>query len=72
MWIEGPAKVVLIGDGTHGTHEFYAHRANLTERLISEKGFSAVAIEADWPDAACANRCVPLSLKKKTRRNMDS
>ncbi|KAA8910681.1 hypothetical protein FN846DRAFT_938175 [Sphaerosporella brunnea] len=54
----GPAKVVLIGDATHGTHEFYAHRANLTERLVHEKGFSAVALEADWPDVACANRWV--------------
>ncbi|KAA8895954.1 hypothetical protein FN846DRAFT_817669 [Sphaerosporella brunnea] len=54
----GPAKVVLIGDSTHGTHDFYAHRANLTERLIEEKGFLAVALEADWPDAACANRWV--------------
>jgi hypothetical protein len=65
LWIEGSAKIVLIGDGTHGTHEFYAHRANLTERLISEKGFSAVAIEADWPDAACANRFVSSKKKEK-------
>ncbi|TFK83604.1 hypothetical protein K466DRAFT_589596 [Polyporus arcularius HHB13444] len=47
----GEAQVVLIGDASHGTYEFYAHRANITKRLIEEKGFTAVAIEADWPDA---------------------
>ncbi|EIW64831.1 uncharacterized protein TRAVEDRAFT_42244 [Trametes versicolor FP-101664 SS1] len=51
----GDAQVVLIGDGSHGTYEFYAHRANLTKRLIGEKGFTAVAVEADWPDALRIN-----------------
>ena len=46
----------MIGDGTHGTDEFYAHRDNLTHRLIEEKGFTAVAVEADWPDAFRINR----------------
>ena len=49
---------MLIGDGSHGTYEFYAHRANITQRLIEEKGFTAVAVEADWPDAFRVNRCV--------------
>lgn len=48
----GDARVVLIGESTHGTSEFYRTRARITERLIAENGFSFVAIEADWPDAA--------------------
>lgn len=52
----GDAEVVLIGDGSHGTYESYAHRANITKRLIEEKGFTAVAVEADWPDAFRVNR----------------
>jgi erythromycin esterase-like protein/predicted phosphoribosyltransferase len=52
------ARVVLIGEASHGTHEFYAERAELTKRLIQEKGFSAVAVEADWPDAYRVNRFV--------------
>jgi len=47
----GDARLVLIGEASHGTHEFYAERARITRRLIEEKGFSAVAAEADWPDA---------------------
>jgi erythromycin esterase-like protein/predicted phosphoribosyltransferase len=54
----GDARLVLIGDATHGTHEFYATRARMTQRLIEEKGFHAVAIEADWPDAYRVNRYV--------------
>ena len=54
----GDAKLVLIGEATHGTHEFYRQRALLTKRLIEEKGFTAVAVEADWPDAYRANRWV--------------
>jgi erythromycin esterase-like protein len=54
----GTAPVVLIGEGSHGTHEFYRIRAQLTKRLIMEKGFRAVAVEADWPDAYRVNRYV--------------
>ena len=46
----------MIGDGTHGTYEFYAHRANITHRLIEERGFTGIAVEADWPDAFRINR----------------
>ena len=53
----GDAQIVLIGDGSHGTYEFYAHRANITKRLLEEKGFSVIAVEADWPDAFRVNRC---------------
>lgn len=48
----GDARVVLIGEASHGTSEFYTMRARITRRLIEEKGFAIVAAEADWPDAA--------------------
>ena len=48
----GDARVVLIGEASHGTSEFYRMRARITQRLIEEKGFNIVAAEADWPDAA--------------------
>jgi erythromycin esterase-like protein len=54
----GDARFVLIGEASHGTHEFYAMRAELTRRLIEEKGFAAVIVEADWPDAYSVNRYV--------------
>jgi erythromycin esterase-like protein len=54
----GDARCVLVGEATHGTHEFYRLRAQLTKRLVTEKGFCAVAAEADWPDAYRANRFV--------------
>lgn len=54
----GDARFVLLGEATHGTHEFYEERARITQRLIAEKGFTAVAAEADWPDAYRVNRFV--------------
>jgi len=54
----GNARFVLIGEATHGTHEFYSERATITKRLIAEKGFSILAIEADWPDSARVHRYV--------------
>jgi erythromycin esterase-like protein len=54
----GEARFVLIGEASHGTHEFYRIRAEITKRLIRDKGFSAVAVEADWPDAYRVNRFV--------------
>ena len=54
----GRARFVLIGEASHGTHEFYRERAAITRRLITEKGFNAVAVEADWPDAYRVNRYV--------------
>ncbi len=54
----GDARFVLLGEATHGTHEFYEERARITRRLIEEKGFHAVAVEADWPDAYRVNRYV--------------
>ena len=52
------ARFVLIGEASHGTHEFYRVRAELTKRLIAEWGFAGVAIEGDWPDAYRVNRFV--------------
>ena len=52
----GPARFALLGEASHGTHEFYRERAEITKRLITEKGFTAVAVEADWPDAWRVNR----------------
>jgi erythromycin esterase-like protein len=54
----GDARFVLLGEATHGSHQFYARRAQITQRLIQEKGFAAVALEADWPDAQRVNRHV--------------
>jgi erythromycin esterase-like protein len=54
----GDARVVLLGEASHGTHEFYRERMRITRRLIAEKAFSVVAVEADWPDAYRVNRWV--------------
>ena len=52
------ARVVLLGEASHGTSEFYRARAAITRRLIEEHGFTIVAVEADWPDAATIDRYV--------------
>lgn len=54
----GDATVVLLGEASHGTRDFYAARAEITRRLIEQRGFSAVTIEGDWPDAYRVNRYV--------------
>lgn len=54
----GDARFVLLGEASHGTHDFYRARAQITQQLIEEKGFTAVAIEGDWPDAYRVNRYV--------------
>src|SRR5688572_24599619 len=54
----GDRRFVLLGEASHGTYEFYDHWARITQRLITEKGFHAVAVEADWPDAYRVNRYV--------------
>jgi erythromycin esterase-like protein len=54
----GDARIVLLGEASHGTHEFYRERARITKRLIDELGFVAVAVEGDWPDAYRVNRYV--------------
>src|SRR4051812_20336383 len=54
----GDAKYVLLGEASHGTHEFYKARAEITKRLITEKNFTVIAWEADWPDALRVNRYI--------------
>jgi len=58
MDVVGDARFALLGEASHGTHEFYRERAEITKRLIMEKGVTAVAVEADWPDAYRVNRYV--------------
>jgi len=54
----GDRSIVMLGEATHGTHEFYTERARITARLIDERGFTAVAVEGDWPDAYRVHRYV--------------
>jgi erythromycin esterase-like protein len=56
----GDARIVAVGEASHGTHEYYAWRATLTSRLIEERGFGLVAVEGDWPDCARVDRSVRL------------
>jgi erythromycin esterase-like protein len=56
----GGARVVAIGEASHGTSEYYAWRAALTRRLVQEHGFGLVAVEGDWPDCYRVNRSVRL------------
>jgi len=58
MKLVGNSRFTLLGEASHGTHEFYNKRAQITQWLIKEKGYSAVAVEADWPDAHRVNRYV--------------
>jgi erythromycin esterase-like protein len=58
MKMIGDARFVLLGEATHGTHEFYRERARISRRLIEEKGFDAIVLEADWTDAYRANEFV--------------
>lgn len=54
----GNSKYVLLGEASHGTHEYYTWRAKISKRLIEEKGFSFVAVEGDWPDCYRLNRYI--------------
>ena len=54
----GDSRYVLLGEASHGTSEFYAWRARITQRLMDEKGFSFMAVEGDWPDCYRVNRYV--------------
>jgi len=66
MDVVGDASFVLIGEASHGTHQFYKNRAEITKRLIAEKGFTAVAVEADFPDAYRVNRYVRCESKDRS------
>src|SRR5438046_3057885 len=54
----GDAHLVLLGEASHGTAEFYTWRTRISQRLIEEKGFSFLAVEGDWPDCYRVNRYV--------------
>jgi erythromycin esterase-like protein len=58
MALIGDARFRAARRASHGTHEFYCERARITQRLIDEKGFRGVAVEADWPDAYRVSRYV--------------
>lgn len=60
------ARLVLIGEASHGTQEFYVERARITRRLIEELGFTGVAIEGDWPDTYRAHRFVKGHVRDRT------
>lgn len=61
------ARFVLLGEASHGTHEFYRECVEITKRLIAEGGCTAVAVEADWPDAYRVNRYVRGSRRREPR-----
>src|SRR5262249_49907799 len=54
----GNAKVVMLGESSHGTHEYYDWRAAISRRLIKQKGFRFIAVEGDWPDCFRVNRFI--------------
>src|SRR5215204_1222175 len=54
----GEASYVLLGEASHGTHEYYTWRTAISKRLIEERGFSFIAVEGDWPDCYSINRYV--------------
>src|SRR5436190_16615994 len=54
----GNAKYVLLGEASHGTHEYYVLRTQISKKLIEEKSFSFIAVEGDWPDCYRVNRFV--------------
>lgn len=54
----GDAEIVMLGEATHGTSEFYKIRTSITQRLIQEKGFVCLAVEGDWPSAQAVNRYI--------------
>lgn len=65
----GDAQIVLLGESTHGTSEYYSARAQLTKKLIEEKGFTVIAVEADWPPAFEINRYIKSYPDKATSTN---
>lgn len=66
----GDARFVLLGEASHGTHEYYLWRARLSRRLIEEKGFRFIAVEGDWPDCYQINRYVQGELPDLTAEDV--
>lgn len=54
----GEARIVMLGEASHGTHEYYTWRSHITQRLIKEKNFDFIAVEGDWPDSYRLNRYI--------------
>src|SRR5258706_16461413 len=54
----GDARIVMLGEASHGTHEFYTWRSFITQKLIVEKEFDFIAVEGDWPDCYRLNRYI--------------
>jgi erythromycin esterase len=54
----GDARIVMLGEASHGTHEYYTWRTYITQQLIQQKGFNFIAVEGDWPDCYLLNRYV--------------
>lgn len=54
----GNARIVMLGEASHGTHEYYTWRSYITKKLISEKNFNFVAVEGDWPDCYSINKYI--------------
>jgi erythromycin esterase len=63
----GNCRVVMLGEASHGTHEYYSWRAAITQKLIEEKGFNFIAVEGDWPDCYKVNRFI--KGKEHTEKN---
>src|SRR5688500_1071869 len=54
----GDARIVMLGEASHGTHEYYTWRAHISKKLIEDHGFNFIAVEGDWPDCYRLNRFV--------------
>ncbi len=63
----GDSRIVMLGEASHGTHEFYTWRSYITKKLIEEKGFNFIAVEGDWPDCYHLNRYVKGYSVKETK-----
>ncbi len=68
----GDAALVLLGEASHGTREFYRLRADISKRLIVDRGFDAIALEADWPDALQVSRYIAGNREKNSERKSKS
>ena len=67
----GDAQIVMIGEASHGTSEFYTVRAELSKKLIEQKDFQLIAVEGDWPSAQAVNRYVKgYSTEGETAKDM--
>lgn len=62
----GDARIVMLGEASHGTHEYYTWRSHISKRLITEKGFAFIAVEGDWPDCYRLNRYIKGYTAEKT------